>query len=550
MEVDKQRIAALVKKIQSSDDSAFDELYKLTSERAYFVALEFTKNNQDAEDILQESYVKALSKINELEKAETFSSWLNQIVANKSKDFLKKKKPMLFEAEENEVLEVIPDEDTDFSPEDSLDKTELQKTVMEVLDELSEEKRACILMMYFEDLSVGEIARTLEIPEGTVKTRLYFARKDLKEKFSKRGVTSAFSVAPIGVVIWALRMMSDAIAETFVGSGASAKVLGGISAAGAGTAAGATATAAGATAATTAASGTGFAAKIAALTAAQKIIAGACVTAVVAGGTVGVVSVTKNKDKEGGISTTAYTEEYTTAPSFETTAVFEAMGTVEFSQITESATAEVTAAASVSGNSTASAGETLPTPSESVSATGKETTTAPSTTARQTTATTEKQTETTKKETTAKATTTKRQLPTRKPSTTKKASTTRKATTTKKPAATQKPATTQKPSTTKESTTVTKPTQPPTTTAPTTEATTLADPIINVTYYIPEDPQPYSYPPFTVAPGTVIDDDLVYYKILNDESLGFVEVAVDSGEYSDSAESGKTYNFVVVGMYE
>lgn len=119
MEVDKQRIAALVKKIQSGDDSAFDELYKLTSERAYFVALEFTKNNQDAEDILQESYVKALSKINELEKAETFSSWLNQIVANKSKDFLKKKKPMLFEAEENEVLEVIPDEDTDFSPEEN-----------------------------------------------------------------------------------------------------------------------------------------------------------------------------------------------------------------------------------------------------------------------------------------------------------------------------------------------------------------------------------------------------------------------------------------------
>ena len=65
METDKQRIAGLVAEIQNGNQSAFDELYKLTSERAYFVALEFTKNNQDAEDILQGSYIKALSKIKE-----------------------------------------------------------------------------------------------------------------------------------------------------------------------------------------------------------------------------------------------------------------------------------------------------------------------------------------------------------------------------------------------------------------------------------------------------------------------------------------------------
>ena len=213
MEADKQRIAELVSLIQSGNNSAFDELYKLTSQRAYFVALEFTKNNQDAEDILQESYIKALSKINELDKPESFSSWLNQIVANKSKDFLKKKKPMLFNSDEEETdaTELLPDDDTSFSPEENLDRSELQKTVMEVLDELSEEKRACILMMYFEELTVGEIAETLEIPEGTVKTRLFSARKDLKDKFAKRGITSLYSTATIGVVIWALRRMSEEV---------------------------------------------------------------------------------------------------------------------------------------------------------------------------------------------------------------------------------------------------------------------------------------------------------------------------------------------------
>ena len=109
MEISKEKIAALVTEIQNGNNGAFNELYKLTNERAYYIALEFVKKDEDAQDILQESYVKALSKIGELDKPESFQSWLNQIVANKSKDFLKKKKPMLFEAEENEVLEVIPD---------------------------------------------------------------------------------------------------------------------------------------------------------------------------------------------------------------------------------------------------------------------------------------------------------------------------------------------------------------------------------------------------------------------------------------------------------
>ena len=377
MGVDKQSIAELVVKIQNGDKSAFDELYKLTSERAYFVALEFTKNNQDAEDILQESYIKALSKINELDKPESFSSWLNQIVANKSKDFLKKKKPMLFNSDEEETdaTELLPDEDTSFSPEENLDQTELQKTVMEVLDELSEEKRACVLMMYFEELSVGEIAETLEIPEGTVKTRLFSARKDLKDKFAKRGITSAYSIAPIGVVLWALRRMSDAVSKTFVGTGTSAKVLAGITVAGAstaasvavaGTTAATTAAAVGTGTATATATGTGIAAKITALTAAQKIIAGVSVAAVVAGGTVGVVTVANNDNKDD-ISTTAYTEEYTTAPGFETAFAVDALGTVEFSETTESSRNESTNAySSASESSTSKLQSTTGKPTENV----------------------------------------------------------------------------------------------------------------------------------------------------------------------------------------
>ena len=95
METGYERIAELVVKLQGGDNSAFNELYKLTSGRAYFVAFEITKNEQDAEDILQESYIKMLEKINTLDKPESFVSWFHHMVANKSKDSLKKKKPSL-----------------------------------------------------------------------------------------------------------------------------------------------------------------------------------------------------------------------------------------------------------------------------------------------------------------------------------------------------------------------------------------------------------------------------------------------------------------------
>lgn len=532
MELDKQRIAELVGKIQGGDNSAFEELYNLTSKRAFFVALEFVKNDQDAEDILQESYIKALSRINELDKPESFSSWFNQIVANKSKDFLKKKKPTLFEADEHEVFEAIPDEDTGFSPEENLDQTELQKTVMEVLDELSEEKRACVLMMYFEELSVGEIAETLEIPEGTVKTRLFSARKDLKEKFAKRGITSLYSTAPIGVVIWALRRMSDAVSKTFVGSGASAKVLAGITAAGAGSAAGiavagttaaTTAAAAGTGAATATATGTGIAAKIAALTVAQKIVAGVSVAAVVAGSAAGVATVVNDNGKKDDISTTAYTEEYTTAPSFETTLAVEVLGTVEFSETTTLSLSDATSVnSSTAKQSTTKLQSTTDnTTAKSASTSVKHTTTKKQTTTSTKATTTQKPT-TTKKETTTKVTTTEKETTTKKVTTTKE-------TTTKKQTTTTKPTTT-----VKETTTAKVPEIGYTT--PVSEGTQIAVVKISI---INLDNTVEKIINYTVPEGTVMTEDYLYSLC---ESAGYYpDFGFDGEAVGKTAQAGETY---------
>jgi len=511
MEVDKQRISELVTKVQNGDNSAFEELYKLTSERAYFIALEFTKNNQDAEDILQESYIKALSKINELDKPESFSSWFSQIVANKSKDFLKKKKPVLFEAEENEVFEILPDEDTNFQPEENLDQTELQKAVMEVLDELSEEKRACVLMMYFEELSVSEISKALEIPEGTVKTRLFSARKDLKDKFEKRGITSAFSFAPIGVVLWSMRRTSATVSESFAASSASAKVLAGITSA-------STATAVTTSAAATA---TGIGAKIAAMTVAQKVIAGVSVAAVVTGSTVGTVTVV-NSNKNKNTELTVHTEEYTTAPSFETTLVVDALGTVEFSETTDLLPSNTTTPTAAKTSTEKNQSTTNKTTAKTSSVSATQTTTKKQSTTQKPTTTTKKPTTTTKKATTT----------TKKQTTTRKATTTTKKQTTTAEATTARPATTRLPTTTEEETT--------------TETTTQAEKaIVTVNYtiadYDGEQPEPYV---IEIPAGSSMSANELQQKMISELGLSFISFY--EAEFPEPAAAGKEY--VITGM--
>ncbi len=516
MEADKSRIAELVVKIQNGDNSAFDELYKATNQRAFFVALEFVKNNSDAEDILQESYIKALSKIRELDKPESFQSWLNQIVANKSKDCLKKKKPSLFEAEENEVFELIPDEDTDFTPEDNLDKAELQKAVMEVLDELGEEKKACVMMMYFEELSVGEIAQALEIPEGTVKTRLFSARKDLKGKFEKRGITSAYSVAPIGVVLWAMRRTAESVQKSFLAGPAPAKILAGISASGA--AAGATAAVTGGAAVVTAGTGAAvagaggsIAAKIAALTVAQKVIAGVSVAAVVAGSAAGVATVANNARKNEVSSTTAVIEESTTAPSTENITVQAAAGTVEFTVSENSETLSVqNASTTVQASGEASAVSGTAASSAKPASTAKQQTTKPSTA----------------KTTTQSAT---------KPTTTKP-SASNTTTTGASVAKTTKPTT--KPST-KPAQTVPE-TEPPETETTTKKVTTTQAPAtVNVTY-IKADGKEIT-DSFTVPANT----NMTYEYLESRLEYPVRDYGMDGSAIDKTAVSGKSYDLTV-----
>lgn len=178
----KENYTNLVEKALQGDKKAKEQLYVLTNKSAYFVALKMTKNENDAMDILQDSYLKAFSSLDKLENPEKFNSWFNCIVANNCRNFLKKKTPDFFSD--------LSDEDSgeDFEPEDKNAELpseysanrEIREIVHNAINNLPEEQRLCVMMYYFDELSVQQIADALEISAGTVKSRLNYARKKIR----------------------------------------------------------------------------------------------------------------------------------------------------------------------------------------------------------------------------------------------------------------------------------------------------------------------------------------------------------------------------------
>ena len=291
MEVNRSELAAAVAQLQQGDGKAFEKIYNMTRESAYFTALKISKNEDDAEDILQDAYVYMLEKIGTLESPEAFKSWFNQIVANKAKDLLRKNHPERFteiyfkdkDGEEQNKIDFVEEDDEEFIPEASIENTELCTAVMKMIESLSDDKRTAVILYYYNNMTTKEIAESLGVNENTVKSRLVQAKKDLSKSVTeyekKHG--KLLGVAPMPVVIWALKAAAASAASSSVASGAAATTLAAVTAG--------TAVAGTAAAGTGAAVGGGIAA---------KVIAGIIAAAIVGGGAIaGTKAVQKSREK-------------------------------------------------------------------------------------------------------------------------------------------------------------------------------------------------------------------------------------------------------------
>ena len=171
-------IKELVLSAKNGNKKAFDKLYKLTSNDVWFTCVSLLKDEENAKDIMQETYITAFLKLDTLKDEEKFCGWLTAIATNKSKNKLKGKVEYQID---DEVLITEAETDELMLPEEYINKAEKRKVLLQIIeDTLSFNQYQVVLMFYFNELSIAEIAQALEISEGTVKSRLNSSRAKMK----------------------------------------------------------------------------------------------------------------------------------------------------------------------------------------------------------------------------------------------------------------------------------------------------------------------------------------------------------------------------------
>ena len=171
-------IKELVLSAKNGNKKAFDKLYKLTSNDVWFTCVSLLKDEENSKDIMQETYITAFLKLDTLKDEEKFCGWLTAIATNKSKNKLKGKVEYQID---DEVLITEAETDELMLPEEYITKAEKRKVLLQIMeDTLSFNQYQTVLMFYFDEMSISEIAQGLEISEGTVKSRLNSSRAKMK----------------------------------------------------------------------------------------------------------------------------------------------------------------------------------------------------------------------------------------------------------------------------------------------------------------------------------------------------------------------------------
>ena len=189
----------LVQKAAAGDREAFEELYRETCRSVYFTCLGFLKDEQEAQDVTQDVYLTAFEQLGTLEGADKFKPWLYRMTANKCINCLKKKQPIL--PGDEQLEDVMAEDNENFLPEEYALNADKRKLVLEITRRVcSDAQYQTILLYYFNECSIAEIAEIMECLEGTVKNRLSVARAKIREgvlRYEKKSGDKLYSVAAI-----------------------------------------------------------------------------------------------------------------------------------------------------------------------------------------------------------------------------------------------------------------------------------------------------------------------------------------------------------------
>jgi RNA polymerase sigma-70 factor (ECF subfamily) len=162
------------------DQSAFVELYHRYKERMYYYFYRMLGNSAElANDFLQELFMKVIEKPESYNSKFPFQTWFYSVANNMCKnEYRRREVRQEFQATET------PESQLDFIDDKTIEPEQIVEKIFDALEELGEEHRSAFLLRYREGFSIKDVAEILELPEGTVKSRLFYARKVLAEKLN------------------------------------------------------------------------------------------------------------------------------------------------------------------------------------------------------------------------------------------------------------------------------------------------------------------------------------------------------------------------------
>jgi len=180
----------LVARAQRGEASAFDVLVERYKQRLYATVYHMTGNHEDANDLVQDAFIKAYKSLQSFKGQSSFYTWIYRIAINRTINFLKRRKDRGHLSLNNVQSDVETDPDyvelmSHVTPRREVGLNELQEKLNEALQKLSEEHRAVVIMHDVQGMTHADIAKATGCSEGTVRSRLYYARQQLQGLLSQ-----------------------------------------------------------------------------------------------------------------------------------------------------------------------------------------------------------------------------------------------------------------------------------------------------------------------------------------------------------------------------
>lgn len=183
----------IIKKFQTGDMNAFEEIFETYKNEALRYSYLITNNKFMSEDIVQEAFIKCYKSIHSLKNTEQFKAWFFKILTRTAWKYANKEKHTV---PVEDIFETADDKSINHSINTYV-KNEEFNILWEEIEKLELKQKTVIILYYFNELSIKEIAHIVGCFEGTVKSRLYMARKILKKKLCKNEKSSAHNIGGV-----------------------------------------------------------------------------------------------------------------------------------------------------------------------------------------------------------------------------------------------------------------------------------------------------------------------------------------------------------------